>query len=294
MSIPYFPGCTLSTKATGLDYSARVSMKRLGLELEEIPGWNCCGATFPLTNDDMRLSGAVRNLVHTAEMGQEELLVLCSTCYNVTKRANRVMRQDAERRERINFFIEAAYQGNVRVVHLLDLLRDRLGFAALRERVTQPLEGLKLAAYYGCLLLRPANEIQLDDAENPHLFEDYLQALGATAILYPHRGECCGSYLAVSAPDVAIEASYRILSAAHQAGAQAIVTSCPLCHYNLDRHQKVMASRFGGFRPLPVFYITQILGVALGLETDKFGFERHQVDPRPLLEQIASPALASA
>lgn len=286
MEIAYFPGCTLSTKAQGLDRSARASLEALGIVLREIPEWNCCGAAFPLTNDDLRLAGAVRNLVRTAEMGQEELLVLCSTCYNVTKRANRLMREDGARRERINTFIEAQYDGRVRVLHLLDLLRDRLGFEALRQRVTRPLEGLRLAAYYGCYLLRPADEIALDDPETPHLFEDFLAALGAEPVLYPHRGECCGSYLAVGAPEVALDASYRILQSARLSGADALVTSCPLCHYNLDHPQRQMAARYPGFRPLPVFYITQVLGIALGLETDGFGFERHTVDLSPLLARI--------
>lgn len=290
MEIPYFPGCTLSTKAQGLDRSARASLQALGITLHELADWNCCGAAFPLTNDDLRLAAAVRNLVQAGKTGNGKLLALCSTCYNVTKRANRVMREDAARRERINFFIEADYEGQVEVVHLLDLLRDTLGFATLRERVARPLNGLKLAAYYGCFLLRPAAEIALDDPENPHLFEDFIGALGAEAVLYPHRGECCGSYLAVGAPDVALEASYRILDSARLAGAQAIVTSCPLCHYNLDHPQREMVARYPGFRPLPIFYITQILGIALGLDGSDFGFEKHSVDPRPLLARLSTTA----
>lgn len=294
MEIAYFPGCTLSTKAVGLDHAARASTRALGIELLEIPEWNCCGAAFPLTNDDLRLTGAVRNLIQTAEMGQSKMMALCSACYNVSKRANRVMREDADRRERINFFIEAEYKGQVEVVHLLDMIQDEIGFEALQERVVQPLEGLHLAAYYGCMLLRPADEIQLDDPENPHIFEDFITALGAEAVSYPHWGECCGSYLTVGPRDVAVGASYRILSAARQAGADALVTSCPLCHYNLDRPQQEMTSRYGGFQPIPILYISQVLGVALGLDTSDFGFERHYVDPRPLLERFAETVAVPA
>lgn len=293
MEIAYFPGCTLSTKAKGLDRSARASLEALGIVLQEIPDWNCCGAAFPLTNDDLRLAGPVRNLVQAHKMGSEKLLALCSTCYNVTKRANRVMRDDAARRERVNFFIEAEYGGQVEVVHLLDLLRDQLGFEGLRERVVRPLSGLKLAAYYGCFLLRPAAEIGLDNPETPHIFEDLLAALGAEPVIYAHRSECCGSYLAVGAPDVAVESSYRILNAARQAGADAIVTSCPLCHYNLDRPQRQMTVRYGGFQPLPVFYVTQLLGIALGLDSSDFGLEKHYVDPRPLLARVPEMAPAT-
>jgi heterodisulfide reductase subunit B len=141
--------------------------------------------------------------------------------------------------------------------------------------------------------LRPADEIELDDPEMPHIFEDFLAAMGAEPVVHAHRSECCGSYLAVGAPDVAIEASYRILNAARLSGADAIVTSCPLCHYNLDRPQREMVARYGGFQPLPVLYITQILGVALGLDSSDFGFEKHYVDPRPLLERVPEAVTAA-
>ncbi len=287
--IPYFPGCTLCTTALGFDRSARASFRALGMELEELEDWNCCGAVFPLSVDDMlALSGPVRILVQGRAEGTE-LAVACAACYNVLKRANRVMSEDQEKRDRVNFFIEADYTGDLRVVHLLEILRDELGFAKLQARVKRPLSGFRLAAYYGCTLLRPPREVALDNAENPQVLEELLRALGGEVADYPHRTECCGAYLAVNTPQVVQECVRPILISAHAAGAHGVVLSCPLCHFNLDSHQSNLALGLGGesFAPMPVFYFSQLLGLALGLGGEDFGWETHCVDPRPLLAEKA-------
>jgi heterodisulfide reductase subunit B len=295
--IPYFPGCTLKTKAQGFDVSARASAQALGVELAELEQWNCCGATFPLaTDNELALVGPTRVLIEAAACAaaaqdaasqgaaaqDQRLVTLCAICYNVLKRTALFLQEHEEKRERINVFIEKEYRPELQVLHLLELLRDEPGFAALGQRVTLPLEGLRVAPYYGCLLLRPQEEIGMDDPDEPAILGDLLAALGCEVIDFPHKTECCGSYLTVSAAKATEELSYTILRSAQTAGAQALVTSCPLCQFNLDYRQGAMR-RHPGFAPLPVLYFTQLLGLALGLDGAGYGFQEHYVDPRPLL-----------
>ena len=285
MEIPYFPGCTLRTKAKGFDNSARASMRALGIELVELADWNCCGATFPLSVDNLlALSGPARVLVSARAEG-ERLAVACSACYNVLKRTNRLFREDPESREKLNLFIEADYQGDLKVVHLLELLRDEIGFEEVGAAVKKPLEGLRVAPYYGCMLLRPPKEVAFDDPENPQIMDELLRSLGAEVVDFSHKVECCGSYLAIKSAEVTSEMSYAVLASAERNGAQALATSCPLCQFNLDYHQREMARRHANFKPIPVFFFTQLLGLALGLGSVDYEFEKHYVDPRPLLEK---------
>jgi len=284
MEIPYYPGCTLNTKAKGFDNSARASARELGLELVELEEWNCCGATFPLLVDNMLdLAGPAQVLISARQAGQR-LAVACSTCYNVLKRTNRVIREDEDSREKLNFFLEADYGGDLEVLDLLQILRDEIGFDNVKEAVKKPLSGLKVAAYYGCMVLRPPAEVAYDDPENPHALDDLITALGAEAVDYSHQGECCGAYLAVKSAEVTAEMSFTILASAQRSGAELVVANCPLCQFNLDRMQKTMGSRHTGFQPIPVLYFTQLMGIALGLDSEGFELDRHYVDPRSLLE----------
>ena len=202
MRIPYFPGCTLHSKAQSFDASARAAARALGIEMEELPEWTCCGATFSMSADSvMGLVAPTRILASAKEAGK--LLTLCSFCYNTLKRTNRVIATDAERRRKVTTFIEEDYQGTVQTVHLLEVLRDDIGFDALAKRVTKPLRGLKVAPYYGCLLLRPAEEMGFDDPERPTILERFLASLGCEVVDFPHKTECCGSFVAVGSPDAA-------------------------------------------------------------------------------------------
>jgi len=283
MKMPYYPGCSLNTKAKGFDNSVRASARALGLELVELETWNCCGATFPLLVDNMLdLAGPAQVLISARQAG-ERLAVACSTCYNVLKRTNRVIREDEDSREKLNFFLEADYSGDLEVLDLLQILRDDIGFDKVKEAVKKPLSELKVAAYYGCMVLRPPDEVAYDDPENPRALDDLMTALGAEAVDYSHRGECCGAYLAIKSVDVTAEMSFTILASAQRSGAELVVTNCPLCQFNLDRMQKAMGSRHAGFQPIPVLYFTQLMGIALGLDSEGFELDRHYVDPRPLL-----------
>lgn len=290
MGVPYFPGCTLSTKAKNFDVSGRAVAAALGLALDELPDWQCCGATFPLSADNsMALIAPARILIQAEQQG-DRLATLCAICYNVLKRTEVALHKHPEQLERINWFVSTdatteglTYKAKVKVVHFLEMLRDDLGWAALQQKIESAdapnrVKGLKIAPYYGCLLLRPPAEIGLDDPEAPTLLSDFLRALGAQPVEFPFQGECCGSYLAVSQPDVPQALSGTIVEQAARAGAQALVTACPLCQYNLDKR----AAEARASAKLPILYFTQLLAVALNLPQETWALEGHYVNPAPL------------
>ena len=284
MDYLYFPGCTLYTKAKNFDQTARNCSRLLGFELKELPNWTCCGATFPLATDNlMAILPPARILARAREEGSV-LTTLCAICFNVIKRTNRLIQSDEEKRGTINSFIEMNYQGDLRVLHYLEILKQDIGFSQLKERVKKPLAGLQAAAYYGCMLLRPYEEMKFDDKERPTLFEEFIEALGAKAIDFPYKIECCGSFQSVGSPEVATECAYKILSSAIKNGAEAIISTCPMCTFNIDHKQSDIKQKYLDFKTIPVFYFTQLLGIAMGLDYQTLGFEQNDVDPLPLLK----------
>ncbi len=285
MKIPYYPGCTLNTVAKVFDASARRSASILGFEMEELGQWNCCGASFPLTPDNiMGLTAPAKVLANAGREG-EKVTTLCSVCYNVLKRTNRVIREDKTRRGVLNDFIEEDYEGGVDVLHFLEVLRDEVGFDKVKEKVARPLKGLKAGAYYGCMLLRPFEDMGIDNPESPTVFEDLLKALGAEPVPFPNRIECCGAHLAMDNEDVVVTLSGRVIADSVASGAEAIVTSCPLCQYNLERSEERLLREQAGFKAVPVVYFTQLLGLALGQEEDSLGFDKNLFDIRGLLKE---------
>ncbi len=291
MGIPYYPGCTLSTKAQNYDRSGRAVAATLGFELEELSEWQCCGATFPLMLDDSMALIAPTRVLYQAQQAGERLVTLCAICFNVLRRSQALLQRDPDMLERINWFTEQEYQG-VRVVHFLEVLRDDVGWEALAERVTRPLTGLRVAPYYGCLLLRPYEEIGLDDPEAPTILHDLVRALGAEAVDFPFNIECCGSYLTVKEPAVSETLSQEIVASARTCGAQVIVTACPLCQFNLDYPQReTEAGRTGD--EIPVLYFTQLMAIALGLPEGDWGLEDHYVSARQLFAEQAVQAAST-
>lgn len=285
MQIAYFPGCTLHAKAVHLDRSARAAVKLLDIEFVELSKWSCCGASFPTSGGNlMTLAGPVRALAQAAREGGA-LISLCAICYNVLKRANHLVATDPESQRKLAMFTDEDYSGQTRVVHLLDLLRDHVGWERLGDRLMTSMKGLRVAPYYGCLLLRPRKEIMLDDPDRPQILERFLESLGCEVVDFPYKTECCGSFLSVSAEGVATEISYRIVESAVRRGAEAIVGTCPLCQFNLDNRQREMSERYKGFRRMPVLYFTQLLALGLGVAQESLGLDQHHVDPRPLLSE---------
>jgi len=293
MKIPYFPGCTLKTTAKNFEISALAVAGLMDIELVELPRWNCCGTVTSLTSDDlMHHLAPIRNLVRVEEMNENgevkdeyRLVALCSMCFNVLKRSNLRVLENPEELEKINNFmyLEKDYNGKVEVIHFLELLRD-IGFEKVKEKVKNALTGLKVAPYYGCLMLRP-KEIGIDDPEDPTIQSDLLQALGAEAINNPFKTRCCGSYQTVRDKYAVAELTYDILSRARKEGAELVTTSCPLCMFNLADRQKEVMERHPEFEPMPVLYFTQLMAVAFGLEEKYYGFDQNYIDPRPLLKE---------
>lgn len=285
MDYLYFPGCTLGTKAKNLDQTARDCSLLLGFELKELKNWVCCGATFRLATDDiMTLLGPARILANAGEEGTT-LTTLCAMCFNVIKRTNRLIQEDGEKRDKINNFIEKNYQGDLQILHYLEILKKDIGFSQLKEKVKKPLAGLKAAAYYGCMLLRPFEEMGFDDKEKPTIFEELLEALGAKAVEYPYKIECCGSFQSIGAPQVATECAYKILGSAIKNGAEVLALVCPMCTFNIDHRQGDIKEKYLDFKKVPVLYFTQLLGMAMGLDYRTLGFELNAVDPLPLLKE---------
>jgi len=285
MDYLYFPGCTLYTKAKNFDQTARECSQRLGFELKELSNWTCCGATFPLATDNiMALLPPSRILANAREQGSV-LTTLCAVCFNVIKRTNRLIQEDQEKRDKINNFIEKNYQGDLRILHYLEILKQEVGFPQLKERVKKDLSELKAAAYYGCMLLRPFDEMKFDDKEKPTIFEEFLETLGAKAVDFPYKIECCGSFQSVGSPEVATECAYRILGSAIKQGAEVVVSTCPMCTFNIDHKQADIKAKYLDFKEIPVLYFTQVLGMALGLDYRTLGFEQNFVNPEPLLRE---------
>ncbi len=286
MSLAYYPGCTLKTRARNLEQPAVASMEALGFKLNEVPRWNCCGAVYSLAEDDLIHQVApVRNLIRAKKQGETELVTLCAFCLNTLKRANILMKEDIAKRDTINDFIdeEIDYAGEVKVVHLLEVLRDELGWEALSQKVKLPLRGLRVAPYYGCTLLRP-REVAIDSVDDPTILREFLEALGASPVDFPESTRCCGSYQVISSPDDISEYARLILDSALSHGAETLVVTCPLCDYNLGRGQKELSKK-SGFREMPLLYFTQLLALALGLDPQVCHFQLNHGSPELLLKE---------
>jgi len=275
MKLAYYPGCTLKTRAKNLEDSAVAALGALGVDFVELDRWNCCGAVYSLAGDDLIHHVApVRNLVRVKEQGCDTVFTLCSQCYNTLARANHLVNEDEEAKKTLNTFMdeEPDYEGDVKVLHFLELLRDVVGWDEVASKVVKPLKGLKVAPFYGCTLIRPP-EVAITSSNTPTILAEFLTALGCEPVDYPEVTGCCGSFQALGNPDVSMERSAAVLESALGRGAEAMVVSCPLCDYNLGKKQDAIIAKHDGLSGIPVYYFTQLLAVALGLEEETCHFE---------------------
>ncbi len=275
----YYPGCTLHSTAKEYDRSARAVCQAMGIELRELQGWTCCGASSAHSvNHLLATALPARDLQAASETGLP-LAVACALCFSRLRLTNQELTNQATR-ELVSRIIGKELKGNVEIVHLLQILESR------RENISvvKPLQGLKVACYYGCLLVRPQAVVGIDDAEDPQLMDRLMVALGAETIDWGFKAECCGASLPLTCPEIVMKLSHRILSQAKQGGADCIATACPMCHSNLDTHQERMKAVYKDDFGLPVFYFTQLVGLALGFSPKQMLLERHFTDPLPILK----------
>ena len=261
MKVSYFPGCTLKNKAKDLDKYAYRSAEALGVTLEEIEDWQCCGGVFTTaTNEVATKLSSVRALKYASDRSQP-LVTVCSACHNVITQTNNAMQNNSAFSEKVNRYMGAdgGYNGEAEVYHYLEMLRDIVGFDKVKEKVVNSLKGKKIAAYYGCLLLRPSGILAFDDPENPKIIEDFIRAIGAEPVIYPYRNECCGGYISLKEKDMAKNMCDKITDSASGFGADMLITACPLCMYNLNKSAS---------KDIPVYYFTELLAEALGLKEE--------------------------
>jgi heterodisulfide reductase subunit B len=284
VSYLFYPGCSLEGTARDFHLSTMSVAKALGLELPELPGWICCGSTAAHQSDPLlALALPAKNL---AAANGETVAVCCAACYSRLKAANHEIARDAKVRRQVSDIIGADYDGRTPVRHLLEILARDVGPETIAAAVKRPLKGLRIVSYYGCLLSRPPEVTQFDDAENPTLMDKLVDACGAEAVDWPHKTECCGASYSITDVGIVQTLTREILAMAKAAGADCIVTACPLCQLNLDMRQKEIEAKFGESYGLPVFYFTQVLGLALGLEPKALGLGSLVVDPMALVSRL--------
>jgi len=282
----YFPGCSLESTAWDFDRSTRAVCRALDVELEEIPNWVCCGSTpAHATSSSLSLALPVVNLQKAERMGLP-VMAACASCYARLRSANHTIQTDPDAKGRAERITQAPYEGSVQVHHVLDVLVNRVGAEEIRRRVKRPLSGLRVACYYGCLLTRPPKIVAFDDPEHPTSMDDVLTAAGAEPVDWPFKTECCGAGLSISNSEVVGRLGHRLISMAREAGAECVAVACPLCQMNLDLRQADAKKAHGDLPDTPALYVTQLLGLALGIAPKDLGLDALTVSADSLLKGV--------
>jgi heterodisulfide reductase subunit B len=287
MKYAYYPGCSLHSTAKEYDQSTKEITKTLGMELEEIEDWNCCGATSAHSmNKELSIALPLRNVAR-AEAAGLDVVAPCAACFSRLKGADAAVKDDPDMQKLMAEKYGIEYNGTIKVHSLLSAIYA-LGDEAIKAQVKKELSGLKVACYYGCLLLRPPSMVGFDDAENPASLDSIMADLGAEPVEWGYKNECCGASLSLSKPEIVVKLTRDILSSARRAGAECIVTACPLCQANLDTRQPDIEKKYGEKFDIPVFYFTQLMGLAFGSWPGHLGLSKLMVNPEPVLQGLGS------
>lgn len=286
MKYAYFPGCSLSSTGIEYDMSAKKVAKSLGIDLWEIPEWNCCGASSAhLTDHLLALALPARNLAIAEEEGLD-VAIPCAACYARCKASQVAVNESEEMQKTISEVIERNYTGKTDAKSLLDIFVNDFGLEGIKALINKPLQDLKVASYYGCLLVRPPR-LGFDDPEDPQSMDNLVKALGGTPVEWAFKTECCGAAHSTTKSKIGFTMIDKILTAAQETGADCIITACPLCMNNLDMRQAQVAGEFGKDYKIPVFYFTELMGIALGLDINELGINKHFVDAMTLAKKLA-------
>jgi len=293
----YYPGCSLEVNSAAYDVSVRAVADHLLIELEELDDWNCCGATEYFSQDELTACAVIARNLALVDPKLNQLIAPCAACYLNLKKTDKLMADNAEMGEQVNQCLAAGglkYDpGRVWVRHLLDVIHDDIGEAAVREKVVRPLTGLRIAPYYGCQVVRPITEG--DNTEYPMKMDRLFTWLGAEVVDYPVKAHCCGGHMTQISEPQAFELIRRLLQSAAEYEADMILCMCPMCQLNLDAYQARVNGFFKTNFKVPIIFFTQMLGVAFGLDPAKLGFGKEIVAARPVLEaKLGAAATAHA
>ncbi len=288
IQVAYYPGCTLHASSELYDIQCKKVLKQLGLELKEIEDWSCCGATSASKTDDfLAVALPARNLGIADASGLSEMLIPCSSCYNRTVVSQKILSEDLELKNKINTELSQKVQGKIRISSILDILVSKANSGEIAEKSPKKLKGMKPACYYGCLLTRFPCDIQVsDNIDNPQGMETVCKAIGAEPPDWSYKTDCCGASATVNDTDAGLLLMSKILRDALARGANCFVTTCPMCQMNMDMYQDVVCEKYGIRKILPVFFITELLGIAMGFTLQEMQMDRHFVDSLGLLKEL--------
>jgi heterodisulfide reductase subunit B len=288
MEIAYYPGCSLHASSELYDIQCKLVFDKLGVELKEIEDWNCCGATgASKTNEFLSIALPARNLGLADATGLSEILIPCASCYSRTLVSQKRLASDAALKEAINAELGHKIEGKIKVSSILEVLRPKVDSGEIAGKAVKKLTGLKPACYYGCLLTRFPVDIDVpDNVENPQGIEAVCKALGADPIDWSYKTDCCGASASVNDAEQSQLLMSRIFKDAAARGANCIVTTCPLCQMNVDAYQDEVGEKYGIEKRLPVYFITELIGVSMGIDPVAMQVDRHFVDAMGLLKEL--------
>lgn len=286
MKYSYFPGCSAESTARDLYQSTMNVARALGIEFSEPEGWSCCGSTMAHQVDhDLSISLAAANLAKVKDANLD-MVVSCASCYSRMKIANYEIKGSPKTREIVSAAVGKDYDGAVKVRNFIEIIVEDIGVHALKKALKHSLRGLKVASYYGCLMVRPPEITGSDDPENPVYMDRIINAMGGVGLDWPHKVECCGGSLTLTRSDLVIKLSEAIIGMAKDSGAQCIAVACPMCQINLDMRQEDILKETGRRYNMPIFYMTQLMGLCLGVPENALGLDKLIISPKETMNFI--------